>query len=165
MGFYPQMPRKKVYTTPSILQELKHRNLSSWRVKSSIESGSLIVRVPSKVSVKKINKVCQLLGEQSELSEADKHLLALATDLKDEGLQPTILTDDFAIQNVAENLGLGYKAQATEGINKLFGWVILCPACRRKFKDPHLKVCETCGTLLKRKPIKSRPVKYKKSTS
>lgn len=159
------MIAETTYTTPSIIQELKGGNLFICRIESSIESGSLIVKEPSKSSLERIDRTCQLLGEQVELSEADRSLLALAYELKDKGYQPTILTDDFAIQNVSEYLGMNYKALATKGITKLLGWIIYCPACRKKFEDPGLKICRICGTLLKRKPVKSLQVKHKKDSA
>ncbi|MEM2901515.1 MAG: hypothetical protein QXO32_02120 [Candidatus Bathyarchaeia archaeon] len=161
MGLNPQTAQAKAYTTPSILGELRSGELSKLRVESSIASGAMYVRTPTLRFKRRIEEVCMSLGEQAELSEADKDLLALAEELNAEGLEPIIITDDFAVQNVAEYLNLEYRSLATKGISKLLGWAIYCPACHRKLDNPTLKICETCGTRLKRKPIKSRAVKHK----
>ena len=161
MGFNPQMAEVKAYTTPSILRELKVGELSMLRVESSVASGAMEVRNPTEKFTRRVNETCKELGEQVELSEADKDLLALAEELKAEGLDPIVVTDDFAVQNMAEYLNLKYRSLATKGISKLLGWVIYCPACHRKLENPTLKICGTCGTKLKRKPIKSSVVKNK----
>lgn len=161
MGLNPQMVGVKAYTTPSILDELRVGELFKLRVESSIASGAMMVRSPKLKYTRRIDDVSRKLGEGVELSEADKDLLALAEELKAEGLRPIIVTDDFAVQNVAEYLNLEYRSLATKGISKLLGWMVYCPACRRKFDNPKLRICEACGTKLKRKPINSREVKHK----
>lgn len=163
MGFSPLLYGDKSYTTPSILKELRFKGLSVYKIESYIKLKSLIVKQPSQNFVQQIDAVCGVLGEQIELSEADRDILALSKELKDSGLETIILTDDFAIQNVAEYLGIQYEALATKGIRNLQDWMIYCPACWKKVENTHLKKCDVCGSRLKRKPIKTRQVRFKRT--
>jgi len=79
----------------------------------------------------------------------------LALELKDSGLTPLIVTDDYSIQNVANKIGVEFSSLMTFGIKFRFKWILYCPACYRKYpSDYKSKVCEVCGTELKRKPKK-----------
>ena len=89
------------------------------------------------------------------LSEADMQVLALALELKSRGSTPLIVTDDYSIQNVANKIDVDFTALLTFGIKFRFKWILYCPACYRKYpQDYKFKVCEVCGTELKRKPKK-----------
>jgi UPF0271 protein len=93
---------------------------------------------------------------------ADKQVLALALELKDIGYQPQIVTDDYSIQNVANQLSIQFAPLMTFGIRYRFLWALYCPACHRKYPaDYRSKRCEICGTELKRKPLEKTPVKEK----
>ena len=99
-------------------------------------------------------------GDFKYLSQADIEVLALALQLKAAHKKPTIVTDDYSIQNVASKLKIEFSPLATFGIKYRFKWILYCPACRKKYpSDYKPKKCEICGTLLKRKPLSKKPVK------
>jgi len=82
-------------------------------------------------------------------------VLALALELKSYGENPLIVTDDYSIQNVANQLGLEFAPLMTFGIRYRLDWTIYCPACHREYPaDYKPKTCKACGTELKRKPLR-----------
>jgi UPF0271 protein len=81
------------------------------------------------------------------LSKQDLSIIALCLDLKGQ-----IITDDFAISNVAKNLGLKISPVMTRGIKDVGTWVHYCPGCRSNHKNG--RECPMCGTPLKRKLLK-----------
>jgi len=94
-------------------------------------------------------------GESGYLSKADREVLALALDLKLDGHEPVIVSDDYAIQNLAEHLQIGHSSLANYGIVHRFDWIMYCPACYRRYKPPE-KSCRVCGTQLKRKVLSKK---------
>ncbi len=114
-----------------------------------------MVRKPRSSSVQEIREASRMVGDMRYLSEADLQVLALALELKREGLHPFIVTDDYSIQNVANQIGANFTSLMTYGIRFRFNWILYCPACYRKYPSDHkLESCEVCGTKLKRKPLK-----------
>ena len=95
------------------------------------------------------------MGDVVVLSTADTEVLALALDLKKNGLSPAIVSDDYAIQNVSETLDIDHASLATFGIAQKFDWIYYCPACFRKYTAEDAgRACRVCGTLLKRKVVR-----------
>ena len=74
-------------------------------------------------------------------------IIALCIENKGE-----IITDDFAISNVAKNLELKIIPIMTKGIKDVGKWVHYCPGCRTNHKSG--TECPACGTPLKRKLLK-----------
>ncbi len=63
-----------------------------------------------------------------------------------------IISDDFAISNVAKNLGLKISPIMTKGIKDVGKWIHYCPGCRKN--HPNGIECPICATPLKRKLLK-----------
>ena len=63
-----------------------------------------------------------------------------------------IITDDFAISNVAKNIGLDIAPIMTKGIKDVGKWIHYCPGCKASYQGG--KECSICGTTLKRKLLK-----------
>jgi UPF0271 protein len=125
------------------------------RFNAAIENGKLTVRNPKSSIHQEIQEASRKVGDMRYLSEADLQVLALALELKGRGLSPLIVTDDYSIQNVANKIDVEFTSLMTFGIKFRFKWILYCPACYRKYpSDYKFKVCEVCGTELKRKPKK-----------
>jgi UPF0271 protein len=89
-------------------------------------------------------------------------LLALALELKTQGENPEIITDDYSIQNVAKQNGIAFYALATSGIKRLLEWIRYCPACHKEYPiNSSFSACQICGTELKRKPKRNTPRKIR----
>jgi len=159
MGLNPSALDLPTYSVPSVMGELAPDTLSYTRFIASQDSSHLTVRKPSSSSVRLVEEASSRVGDVGVLSKADREVLALALDLKLTGLLPTIVSDDYAIQNVSETLGVGHSSLATFGIAKKFDWVYYCPACFRRYRAQDAKsACRVCGTRLKRKVAKKEQV-------
>ena len=142
------------FTVPTVLEELIANSLPRVRFNAAVENGKLKVRMPGEKCMRMIKESSKILGDVLYLSVADLRVLALALELKDEGYFPSIVTDDYSIQNVANQIGVGFSSLMTFGIRYRLHWVLYCPACHHKYPaDYKLKNCKICGTALKRKPL------------
>jgi UPF0271 protein len=154
-GFDPFGVTDPVFTAPAVGHEVVSNSIMYTRFRTAVESGKLQVKAPSTLFVDKVAESSKALGDVLYLSDTDKQVLALALELKNGGEDALIVTDDYSIQNVADKLGLGFAPLMTFGIRYRLDWMIYCPACHRKYPtDYKPKTCETCGTELKRKPLK-----------
>jgi UPF0271 protein len=140
---------------PEVKKELIAGSMPWMRFNAAIENGKLTVRSPKNSAFQDIQEASRKVGDMRYLSEADLQVLALALELKGMGLSPVIVTDDYSIQNVANKIDVEFTSLMTYGIKFRFKWILYCPACYRKYPpDYKFKVCEVCGTELKRKPKK-----------
>ena len=155
MGVNPSSIEGVAYSVPAVADELPEGTMASLRFKTSRDSGKLIVKMPDLRSRSTVRTASSQLGEDQVLSKADRQILALALNLKLDGKAPTIVSDDYAIQNVAERLKLGYLPLATFGISYRFDWILFCPACFKKYPPGYgSAVCRVCGAELKRKVLR-----------
>lgn len=137
--------------------------MSLVRFNAAVENRRLKVRKPRIFFLNKIKVASKKVGDIRYLSEADLEVLALALELKSEGLDPLIVTDDYSIQNVANEINVKFTSLMTYGIRFRFDWILYCPACHRKYpSDYKFKVCKVCGTELKRKPLRKTPLRVTK---
>lgn len=156
-GFDPLSIEGEHYTVPKVKDEIAENSMSDVRFKIAVENGKLRVRIPNEISLSKIKASATVVGDTFFLSETDLQVLALALELKTEGYTPLIVTDDYSIQNVANQVGIEFASLATYGIRRRLHWIRYCPACHRKYPaDSKQKTCEVCGTPLKRKPVKGK---------
>jgi len=110
-----------------------------------LEKG-LCIQSPSSESVALIKKTAQETGDKEKLSPADIELLALARDVnKEPERKAIILTDDYAIQNIAKTLHIRYQGISQKGVTKKYNWRYRCPGCKKQFTEP-MKICPICGT-------------------
>lgn len=151
MGFNPTRTGE-VYTVPSVEDELSKGTMTHLRFHLNKERGKVILRYPTPRSLESVGAVSSKVGEKGHVSQADCEVVALALDLKQDGEDPTIVSDDYAVQNMAEHLHLAYGSLANFGIAHKFNWIMYCPACHRRSIGPE-KTCRVCGTELKRKVL------------
>lgn len=144
----------KFYSVPSVIEELPQSSMARLRLLTSVESGHLTIMSSSKKFNDEVIKTSKELGEIGALSKADLQVIALALELETKGLDPIIITDDYAIQNMAEHLGISYSSLATFGITYEFIWETYCTACYKVYEQDCKSIfCQICGTKLKRKVI------------
>ena len=130
------------------------------RFRTAVESGKLKVRAPKKSFMDKVKASARLVGDSFFLSETDLQVLALALELRAMDLAPSIATDDYSIQNVANQMGIEFASLITLGIRFRLQWLRYCPACHKRYPANYKsKRCEICGTELKRKPLRKKLLK------
>ncbi len=152
-GFDPFRVNEEQVTVPDVEEEIRANSMIFVRFKAATENSKVIVKEPSDEALRRIESCAIEVGDTFFLSETDKHLLALALELKLSDYSPQIVTDDYSIQNVARRLGIEFTSLATFGIRRVLHWMRYCPACRREYAANYpSKECEVCGTELRRKP-------------
>jgi len=152
MGLNPSALALPAYSVPEVAAELIPDSLPHTRFNAARDSGQLIVKKPTPASINVVQEVSSRVGDVGVLSSTDLEVLALALELKQDGLSPAIVSDDYAIQNVAETLGIEHASLSTFGIARKFDWIYYCPACFRKYTiEDAGQQCRVCGTRLKRK--------------
>jgi endoribonuclease Nob1 len=130
-------------TTPGVSSEINPGGRDYQLFQNLIEKG-LIIQQPSKQSIDKIIEVINKTGDSGRLSKTDIEVLALAYEKKDEQENVSIITDDYSIQNTANELNICFETISQSGITKKFKWTYRCRGCGKKFKD-NIKICPICG--------------------
>ena len=149
-AFYAGVPFRSsedCYTTSSVYGEIKHIKKNHDALGTLLETNRLKIREPSEESTKNAIKAAKVTGDFPQLSKQDMSIIALCIETGGE-----IITDDFAISNVAKNLELKISPIMTKGIKDVGKWVHYCPGCRTNHTSG--TECPACGTSLKRKLLK-----------
>lgn len=144
-GFVPGLADAEQITVPEVLEEARDL-CSKLELETAVLAGKVKVVEPSKNSLTKIKYKVKHTGDI--VSETDIRLLALALDFKSENTE--LITDDYAIQNLASLFGIPYNRVAMPGIKEVLRWEAVCPACGRRY-PPSASKCLTCGSGLKRR--------------
>ena len=138
-----------IVTSPKVLDEIKPKG-HSWRLLEYMKSAGLKIISPPQKSIEIVKKTAEKTGDISKLSDTDLEVLALAHYLK-----ATLLTDDYSMQNVAEELKIDYVSVVENGIKKKIKWKYLCASCG-KIYEKYVEECVVCGGKIKRgKPKKT----------
>ncbi|MGQ9513830.1 MAG: NOB1 family endonuclease [Thermoproteota archaeon] len=157
-GLAPTALDEDAFTVPEVIEEVRPNKVSSMRIDVAISSGRLKTKKPSSRSIAIVSDIVKALGEDSALSKTDQDLLALALDLRESCREVTIISDDYAIQNVSAKIGIPFVKVAASGITLAFTWSLFCPACRRTYPSNTKPTCPVCGTPLKRMIVKKHRV-------
>ena len=131
-----------VATVPAVGDELDGE--SSYRY-DALEGSGMYIHVPEEAVVGRIERAASESGDKEELSETDIELLAAAFEL-----DARLVTDDYAMQNVAERLDITVEFIARDGIAEQRDWDFQCQGCGRVF-DENKERCPICGSDLTRK--------------
>jgi len=131
-------------TVPSVVDELKSRD--SMLCYYLAKEGGLRVEWPEPEMVKEIKRKAEHTRDSEELSKADLEILAKALEYRNTGI---LLTDDYAIQNVALQLGIQVKPVAQKKIKDIIIWQKKCTGCKKTFDQGD--VCTICGSSLKKR--------------
>ena len=149
-AFYAGVPFRSSdiwYTTTLVFDEIKHIKKNHDALGTLLETNRLKIREPDVESTKTAILAAKNTGDFPQLSKQDISIIALCIENKGD-----IITDDFAISNVAKNLGLKITPIMTKGIKDVGKWVHYCPGCRTNHTSG--TECPACGTPLKRKLLK-----------
>ncbi len=137
------------FTTSKIFEEIKHIKKNHEVIQVLLDTERLVIKDPNPEQIKKIKKKSEESGDVNKLSEADFSVLALCMELDGE-----LVTDDFALSNLAKLLEVKINPVMTHGIKQVKRWVLYCPGCNEGFTKG--TTCKNCGTVLKRKLVKGK---------
>ena len=149
-AFYAGVPfgsSDECFTTTVVFDEIKHIKKNHEALETLMETNRLKIRAPNEECIQKAIKESKKTGDYPQLSKQDISILALAIELNGQ-----IISDDFAVSNVAKNIGLKISPIMTQGISDVGKWIHYCPGCYSNHKSG--KECPSCGTPLKRKLLK-----------
>lgn len=133
---------EQVATVPLVREELEGE--SAYRF-DALEGAGMHIHIPNEGTIEKVQRTARESGDESSLSEADVRLIATAFEL-----DATLVTDDYAMQNVAERLEVPVEVIERDGITEERTWTFQCQGCGREFDEEHDR-CPICGTGLARK--------------
>jgi UPF0271 protein len=147
-AFYAGIPflsSGRYCTTQAVLDEVRHIKKSHGAIEALLDAGSLEIVDPDRSSVERAKAAAKKTGDYQKLSKADFSIIALALQL-----ETTLLTDDYAVANVATSLKIPVESSSGKGIKETRKWIAYCSACGRAF-GPDAKECPLCGNRLRRK--------------
>lgn len=140
-AFFAEVPLEGVLlTTPSVVGELRDIRAKG-RLESLLAAG-LRVEEPGHTSLLRVEEAAGRTGDKGVLSPSDRDLLALA--LEREG---TVVTDDFAVQNTARELGIPVQGILQRRARRI-RWRFRCPGCGATAPGPGS--CPVCGSMRER---------------
>ena len=131
-----------IATIPEVRDELE--NAAAYRFEA-MEGAGMHIQIPDEGAITRVERAASGTGDLEVLSETDVRVLAAAVELG-----ATLVTDDYAIQNVADALDVEVEVIAKEGIEERRDWHFQCQGCGREFEEHHDR-CPICGSGLARK--------------
>lgn len=155
-AFYAGIPflsssDSRYFTTALVFDEIKHIKSSYGAIEVLLDSGYLQIAEPTQEEIDQVLAAAKKTGDSIRLSKADISILALALGDK----KTILITDDYAVANVATAMGIPVKSTSSKGIKEIRKWITYCSACGRTF-EASTRECPLCGNMLRRK--------YKKKT-
>ncbi len=144
-GLAPGLVNAEQVTVPEVLAEARDL-CSKLELETAVSAGKVKVEEPTRASLAEVKGKVTTTGDA--VSKTDIKLLALALDLKERKAE--LVTDDYAIQNLATLLELPYRKVAMPGIKEVLRWEAVCPACGAKY-PPSTARCGVCDSELRRK--------------
>jgi len=133
---------EQIATIPLVREELEDE--AAYRF-DALEGSGMHLHIPEDNTVERIERAARETGDLAELSETDIRLIAAAFEL-----DSRLVTDDYAMQNVAEKLDVNVEVIARDGITEQRDWLFQCAGCGREF-DENRDRCPVCGSSLSRK--------------
>ncbi|WP_136718039.1 NOB1 family endonuclease [Halorientalis salina] len=134
--------QEPIASIPMVREELEGE--SSYRF-DALEGSGMHLHIPEDETVERIERAARETGDFDGLSRTDIRLVAAAFELDGH-----LVTDDYAMQNVAEKLDVSVEVIAQEGIDEQREWIFQCSGCGREFDENHDR-CPICGSELTRK--------------
>ena len=135
------VPEGELYSTPRVRDEIR-----DFKSQMLFQTRNVKTIVPEKGFTSKAKSKALETGDLTKLSLADISVLALAMQL-----DATLVTDDYNIQNVAEELGMRYRSVSIPEIKEVFKRVLYCDRCQRPRAGDK---CPRCGGDLRLKVVK-----------
>ena len=132
-AFYAGIPfssSEPSVTTSHVYNEIKHIKKDHDAVQILIETRRLKISDPEHRFIITVNNAAKKSGDLPNLSQEDISIIALSLQLNAE-----LITDDFAVSNVAKNLSIKVIPVMTSGIKKIVTWIFYFPSFKKKFYE------------------------------
>ncbi|CCQ34533.1 nucleic acid-binding protein [Halorhabdus tiamatea SARL4B] len=133
---------EQLATIPLVREELEDE--SAYRF-DALEGSGMHLHIPDEETVERIRRAADETGDHEALSTTDIRLIAASFEL-----DGRLVTDDYAMQNVAEKLEIDVEVIDQDGIEEQRDWHFQCQGCGREFDENHDR-CPICGSPLSRK--------------
>ena len=149
-AFYAGIPfssNEPSYITSLVYNEIEHIKKDHDAIQILIETKRLTINEPEDRFVTSTIDAAKKSGDFSNLSDEDISTIALSLQLNAD-----LVTDDFAVSNVAKSINIIVITVMTNGIKNVVIWKYYCPGCKTDFSK--LTECPRCGNKLKRKAMK-----------
>ena len=131
-------PKGEIATISEIESELNNRQSKQYF--TNMKEIGLKIREPKVDSIENIRKNSEETGDLGVLSSIDLKILALAYEM-----HGIIVSDDFAIQNVALHMRLKFTSCSGNEIKEMRKWKYRCSACRAEALEK-MDSCSVCGS-------------------
>jgi len=149
-AFYAGIPftsNDSFMTTSAVYEEIQHIKTKQGALEMLQQTNRLQIRDPDKEFISIVKDTANKTGDITTISEQDISIISLALENKIE-----LITDDFAVTNIARQLKIQTISLMTNGINIIGKWISYCSMCGKEFSKQ--KECPICGSKLNRKLIK-----------
>ena len=134
-------------TTSAVYKEIQHIKAKQGALEMLQQTNRLQIRDPDEKFIIIVKDTADETGDSTTISEQDISIVALALENKIQ-----LITDDFAVTNVARQLKIQTLSLMTQGVSTVGRWISYCSMCGKEFSKE--KECPICGSKLNRKLIK-----------
>ncbi len=115
-GFVPP-ENSRCYTVPEVISEVRD-DISRAR----LSSYNIMILEPNDWAVNRVKRMAKVTGDLDKLSKTDIKVLALAVSLRNRlSNEVYVVTTDYAMQNVAKNLGIDIVPIYEREIDEVIG--------------------------------------------
>jgi len=145
-AFYAGIPfssQDSYFVTTMVYDEIKHIKKNHNALKILLDSKRLIIHDPDITYEEKVRYTAKETGDLRSLSNEDISSISLSLEFN-----TALISDDFAVSNVAKQLGIEIIPLMTGGIKTVGKWIHYCPSCGISSSK---LICQNCGNKLKRK--------------
>jgi len=132
-----------IITVPSVVEELRDEGS-----RTTLELMDVRIEPPLSSFKKKVKTKAGITRDSEELSETDIDILAKALEYS-EREETVLVSDDFAVQNTAIQLGIRVIPAGQRNIKDVLVWEKQCIGCKRRF--PKGDECPVCGSHMKKR--------------
>lgn len=131
-----------IITVPSVAEEIRDENS-----RTIMELMDVRIEPPLTSFKKEVMKKAGITKDREELSGTDIDILAKALEYSRRE-EVTLISDDFAVQNTAIQLGIHVMPAGGRVIKDILLWEKRCIGCKRRF--PAGDECPVCGSPMKK---------------
>ena len=126
-AFYAGIPfssQDSYYVTTMVYDEIKHIKKNHSALEILLDSKRLVIHDPDINFEEKVRYTAKETGDLKSLSNEDISSISLSLEFN-----TALISDDFAISNVAKQLGIEIIPLMTKGIKITGKWINYCPSC------------------------------------